>query len=42
VAALEVSDKTSGSLRDQVAKAIPGTTIERVTTAEIILIELPT
>ena len=42
VAALEASDNTSGSLRDEVAKAIPGTTIERVSTAEIILIELPT
>jgi len=41
-AALEASDKMSGSLREQVADVIAGTAIERVTTAEIILIELMT
>jgi heme-degrading monooxygenase HmoA len=41
-AALEASDKMSGSLREQVADVIAGTVIERVTTAEIILIELMT
>jgi quinol monooxygenase YgiN len=39
-AALEASDKMSGSLREQVADVIAGTAIERVSTAEIILIEL--
>ena len=41
-AALEASDKLSGSLREQVTDVIAGTAIERVTTAEIILIELMT
>jgi quinol monooxygenase YgiN len=39
-AALEASDKMSGSLREQIADVIAGTAIERVSTAEIILIEL--
>lgn len=38
--ALEASDKLSGSLRKQVADVMAGTSIERVSTAEIILIEL--
>lgn len=42
VAALEASDKLSGSLREQVADVVAGTAIERVSTAEIILIELVT
>lgn len=41
-AALESSEKNSTALRDQVAKTIPGTSIERVSTSEIILIELTT
>jgi quinol monooxygenase YgiN len=41
-AALEASDTTSGSLREQVATAITGTVIDRVSTSEIILIELMT
>lgn len=40
IASLESSEKNSASLRDEVATAIPGTSIERVSTAEIILIEL--
>lgn len=40
--ALEASDKMSGSLREQVTGAIPGTAIERVSTAEIIFIQLMT
>jgi hypothetical protein len=39
-AALEASDTTSGSLREQLGNAISGAAIERVATAEIILIEL--
>ena len=38
--AVDASDANSAALRDAVANAIPGTTIERVTTSEIILIEL--
>lgn len=38
--ALESSEKSSASLRDEVASAIPGSSIERVSTSEIILIEL--
>ena len=41
-AALEASDKTSASLRERVAKAIAGTAIERVSTAEIILMRRTT
>jgi quinol monooxygenase YgiN len=41
-AALESSEKNSTALRDQVAKAIAGTSIERVSTAEIILTEVTT
>jgi quinol monooxygenase YgiN len=40
--ALEASEKNSTGLRDQVAKAIAGTSIERVSTSEIILTELTT
>jgi heme-degrading monooxygenase HmoA len=38
--ALSASEKLSGSLREQVAKAVTGAAIESVATAEIILIEL--
>jgi quinol monooxygenase YgiN len=41
-AALESSDKSSTALRDEVAKAVAGTSIEEVSTSEIILIELAT
>ena len=41
-AAVESSDKTSTGLRDEVAKAVEGTSVEQVSTAEIIFIELPT
>jgi quinol monooxygenase YgiN len=41
-AALETSETTSGSLREQVGKAVSGAAIERVSTAELILIELTT
>jgi quinol monooxygenase YgiN len=41
-AALEASEKNSTGLRDQVAKAIAGTSIERVSTSEIILTEVTT
>jgi quinol monooxygenase YgiN len=41
-AALEASEKNSTALRDQVAKTIAGTSIERVSSSEIILIELAT
>jgi len=41
-AALESSEKSSVALRDLVAKAIPGTSIERVSTSEIILVERTT
>ena len=40
--AVDASDATSAALRDAVANAVPVTTIERVTTSEIILIELNT
>jgi quinol monooxygenase YgiN len=39
-AALEASETNSVALRDQVAKAIAGTSVESVTNSEIILIEL--
>jgi heme-degrading monooxygenase HmoA len=38
-AALNASEKNSEALRTEVAQAVKGTTIERVTTAEIILVE---
>ena len=38
-AALESSEKNSTALRDEVAKAVAGTSIEQVSTSEIILIE---
>jgi len=38
--AFKASEQNSTALREQVAELIPGTTIERVTTPEIILIEL--
>jgi quinol monooxygenase YgiN len=41
-AALEASEKDSSALRDQVARTIAGTAIERVSTSEIIVIELTT
>ena len=41
-AALEASEKNSTALRDQVAKTIAGTSIEQVSSFEIILIELTT
>jgi quinol monooxygenase YgiN len=41
-AALESSEKNSTALRDEVAKAVAGTSIEQVSTSEIILIELAT
>jgi hypothetical protein len=41
-AALDSSEKNSTALRDQVGKAIAGTSIERVSTAEIILTEVTT
>ena len=41
-AALEASENNSVALRDQVAKTIAGTSIERVSTSEIILIERKT
>jgi len=40
--ALEASDKNSVALRDGVAKAVPGTSTESVSTYEIILIDLTT
>jgi quinol monooxygenase YgiN len=40
--ALASSEKSSTALRDQVTKTIAGTSIERVSTAEIILTELTT
>lgn len=39
-ASLEASEGSSAPLRDEVSQAVPGTTIERVSTAEIILAEL--
>jgi quinol monooxygenase YgiN len=41
-AALEASDTTSGTLRELVGRSIAGTTIEGVSAAEIILVELAT
>ena len=41
-AAVESSEKHSTALRDEVAKAVAGTSIEQVSTSEIILIELAT
>jgi quinol monooxygenase YgiN len=41
-AALESSEKNSTALRDQVAQAIAGTSIDRVSTSEIILTEVTT
>ena len=41
-AAVESSEKNSTALRDEVAKAVAGTSIEQVSTSEIIFIELAT
>ena len=41
-AALQSSEASSTALRDEVAQAVAGTSIEQVTTSEIILIELAT
>jgi len=41
-ATLESSEKSSAGLREQVAKTVSGATVERVSTAEIIFIELAT
>ena len=41
-AVLEASEKSSSTLREQVVETIPGASIEGISTAEIILIELAT
>ncbi len=37
---LEASETTSAALRERVANAIAGTSVERVSTSEIILVEM--